>query len=112
MDTPPDNIANALKAAELGYTPVPVLPGTKIPAVKWKPWQTEIPPAELIRVWFAQRRNLAIVMHGLVVFDCDDPTQAELVIAECGDTPHKRSRRRAGCTWVTAGARAPCSPTR
>ncbi len=83
------NLQRALEAAEKGYVPIPMLPGSKVPAVKWKRWQSEMPTEELLREWFADaRRNIAIVTTGLVIFDCDDPTKAELVLRECGQTPH------------------------
>jgi hypothetical protein len=84
-----DNIDIALSAREMGIAAIPMV--GKTPAVKWKRFQTELPtPAEL-RAWFSgeTRRNIAIVTTGMVVFDVDDPAKAELVIRECGDTPHK-----------------------
>lgn len=84
-------------ALRLGYAPVPILPGGKIPAVKWKCWQDELPPEDLVCRWFADsRRNLAIVTAGLVVFDCDDPEKVERVLAECGPTPHHLRTPRGG----------------
>ncbi len=73
----------------MGFTPVPNVERTKIPAVKWKEWQDKLPPEELLREWFRVRCNISIVTAGMVVFDCDDPALAEQVLAECGDTPHK-----------------------
>ncbi|MCI0457179.1 MAG: bifunctional DNA primase/polymerase [Gemmataceae bacterium] len=105
MNTPPDNLRSALEAAEKGYSPIPVLPGTKVPAVKWRTWQEELPPVELIRAWFAVRRNIAIVTRGIVVFDCDDPNVLDLVLDQAGQTPticqtphgfHAYYRRRRG----------------
>jgi hypothetical protein len=93
----PENLQRALLAAENGYVPIPILPGTKIPAVKWKPWQEEMPGEDLIRAWFADsRRNLAIITAGLVVFDVDDAAKAELVLRECGPTPHLLRTPRGG----------------
>jgi hypothetical protein len=89
MHTPHDNLTVALDALGMGYAPIPVVEGTKVPAVKWKEWQTRLPPEDLVREWFSVRRNVALVATGLVVFDCDDPAKAELVLAECGDTPDK-----------------------
>src|SRR5207253_2693300 len=43
------NYAIALANAEKGYVSIPLLPGTKIPAVKWKRFQTEKPSPELYR---------------------------------------------------------------
>jgi len=90
-------VETALEARRLGYAPIPILPGTKVPAVKWKRWQEELPPEDLVRAWFADaRRNLAIVTTGLVVFDCDDPEKAQLVLDECGETPHHLGTPRGG----------------
>lgn len=87
----------ALEALRLGYAPIPITPGEKIPAVKWKCWQDELPPEDLVRQWFADaRRNLAIVTAGLVVFDCDDPEKVDRILAECGPTPHQLRTPRGG----------------
>ncbi|MFO0966152.1 MAG: bifunctional DNA primase/polymerase [Gemmataceae bacterium] len=92
-----DTLGIALDALGKGIAPIPVIEGTKIPAVKWKRWQSSLPPAELVHDWFSgTSRNIAIICAGLVVFDCDDPAQAELVLAECGDTPHKLQTPRGG----------------
>src|SRR5437870_2538800 len=89
METRTDNLETAIAAAEKGIVCIPVLPGTKLPAVKWKQWQTEMPPESLIREWFEGTRcNIAIITMGMVVFDCDDPAKAKLVLKECGETPH------------------------
>jgi hypothetical protein len=84
-----NNLQTALEAREKGIVALPCRPGTKIPAVRWKPWQTSLPPLELQRDWFSKAGNIAIVTNGMVVFDCEDPALAELVIERCGDTPHK-----------------------
>lgn len=97
MDKPHNNLGAALDALEKGIAPIPVVEGTKTPAVKWKEWQGKLPPEELVREWFAgTRRNIAIVCTGLVVFDCDEAAKAELVLSECGDTPHKLTTPRGG----------------
>src|SRR5438105_3753598 len=92
MTQQPDTTGNyevALAAAEKGIVCVPCHPGTKIPAVRWKPFQTTSPTLEQYREWFlGTRNNIAIICTGMVVFDCDDPEKAELVLRECGKTPH------------------------
>lgn len=89
----PDNTGNyaiALANAEKGYASIPIHPGTKVPMVKWKEYQTAMPSPDLLRRWFlGTRTNIAILTTGLVVFDCDDPDQASRVLAECGHTPHR-----------------------
>ena len=96
MDKPHDNLAVALDALGMGYAPVPIIEGTKRPAVKWKEWQEKLPAGELVREWFRTRKNIALVCTSLVVFDCDDPAKAKLVLAECGDTTHKLTTPRGG----------------
>ena len=89
MHKPHDNLSAALDALGMGYAPVPIVEGLKIPAVKWKGWQDKLPPEELVREWFSVRRNIAIVTTGMVLFDCDDPAKVDMVLSECGDTTHK-----------------------
>lgn len=96
MTPPPDALSAALDALDKGVAPVPCVDGTKVPAVRWKEYQTKLPPEELVRAWFAVRRNIAIVTTGMVLFDCDDPAQADRVLAHCGDTPHRVRTPRGG----------------
>lgn len=84
------NYEIALANAAKGIVSIPIVPGTKVPAVKWRHWQHSMPPTEMLRDWFAdEQRNIAIITTGLVIFDCDDPTKAELVLQKCGDTPYQ-----------------------
>lgn len=83
------NLETALAAREKAIVAIPCYPGTKIPAVKWKEWQTKMPPLELQREWFRQQCNIAIITTSMVVFDCETAEAAELVLEECGSTPHK-----------------------
>src|SRR5436853_565916 len=79
----------ALTNAQKGVVSIPCFPGTKVPMVKWKRWQDEMPPQEFFRLWFRYTRvNIAIITTGMVVFDVDDSEKAKLVIEECGETPH------------------------
>ncbi len=96
MHKPHDNLVIALDALEKGLVPIPIVEGTKIPAVKWKRWQYDLPPVELLREWFSAGHNIAIICAGMVVFDCDDPAKAEMVLAECGETTHKLRTPRGG----------------
>jgi hypothetical protein len=89
MNTPDTTLAVALDALDKGLAAIPIVAGTKTPAVKWKEWQTKLPSPELLRRWFSVRRNIAVVTTGMVVFDVDDMEKVELVLRECGDTPHK-----------------------
>lgn len=90
MDTHPDNLATALAAAEIGIACIPVWPKTKVPMVRWKEYQTRMPTEREFRQWFlGTRTNIAILTTGMVVFDCESLAMAELVLENCGDTPHK-----------------------
>ena len=124
METRPDSTGNyerALTNAEIGYVSVPCRPGTKIPLVKWKPLQTQPPTAEQYRAWFqATRNNIAIITTGLVVFDCDDPALADLVVEHCGDTPCKVRTPRGGIhllyrrgpgSWSATTSRSTAAPS-
>ncbi len=85
-----DNFATALAVDDNGYACIPLHPGTKVPLFPWKRWQTERPTRELYRHWFeGTRNNIALVTTGMVLFDCDDPAMADVVIKHCGDTSHK-----------------------
>src|ERR1700681_2604128 len=84
------NYEIALNAATKGHVCIPILAGTKTPAVKWKRWQTEKPTEELYWYWFGRtRHSISIITSGMVVFDCDDLSKVELVLEQCGDTTHK-----------------------
>lgn len=97
METPRDTLGTALDARAKGIVAVPCHPGTKVPMVAWKRWQTEMPPEELQRLWFRDTRvNVAILTTGMVVFDCDDPAIGSLVLRQCGETPHAIRTPRGG----------------
>ena len=93
MTTQPDTIgplAVALDAREKGIVAIPCHPGTKVPKVNWKAWQTEMPPVETQTEWFRDTRvNIALVCTGMVTFDCEEMEKAELILREVGDTPDK-----------------------
>jgi hypothetical protein len=98
----PENIAStaldlALARAGLGYRFIPCLQGTKVPAMKWRRYQTESPTEVDYCNWFADARtNIAMITTGFVIFDCDDPEKSTLVLEQCGDTPHKIRTPRGG----------------
>lgn len=92
-----DNLTTALRAAAIGLRCIPCLPGTKVPAIKWKRFQTEVPTEEDYCAWFADTRtNIALITTGLVIFDCDDPEKEKLVLEECGETTHRIRTPRGG----------------
>jgi hypothetical protein len=93
----PDNFAIALAGSALGHRFVPCAPGTKVPLVKWKRFQEEAPTPELYERWFrGTRNNIALLTGGMVLFDCDDPAKAELVLRACGETPWQLRTPRGG----------------
>ena len=97
MPDPLDNYALALAGHALGYSFVPCAPGTKVPIVRWRVFQETRPDPALYERWFkGTRNNIALLTSGLVLFDCDDPAKADLVLAQCGDTPHKVRTPRGG----------------
>jgi len=91
------NLDVALDALAKGIAPVPCRPGTKVPLVPWKPWQTTLPTEEQVRRLFTNPQvNVAVVCTGRIIFDCDEYTKAELVLTECGPTPHMLKTPRGG----------------
>jgi hypothetical protein len=105
MESPRDNYDLALAGHALGHAFVPCAPGTKVPLVKWKHFQRERPTPQLYERWFrGTRNNIALLCAGMVLFDCDDPAAADLVLAACGPTPHRVATPRGG---VHLGYRRP-----
>ena len=74
---------------DLGYVPIPLVPGTKVPCEKWGRYRTEDPTEEDYERWFSVKRNVAIVLRGLVVLDVDDPDLVSSVEELAGETPMK-----------------------
>lgn len=81
----------------MGHKFVPIHPGTKVAAVKWKRYQTESPTEADYVAWFGgTQNNIAIMTGDLVIFDCDDPNKVDLVLDHCGDTPWRVRTPRGG----------------
>src|SRR4051794_20051037 len=99
MEKPPDITEHmqtaALEYLKMGYKPIPLHPGTKAAAVKWKRLQQETPTPEDIWHWFNEGvPNIALVTgNGLVVVDVDAADEAFLgeIVEHVGETP-MRSR--------------------
>ncbi|HEX3146819.1 MAG TPA: bifunctional DNA primase/polymerase [Gemmataceae bacterium] len=88
METSRDPLSAALAAREKGIAAIPCRPGSKIPKVRWKEFQSRLPAVDEIRSWFRGECNVAIVTTGMVVFDCDAIEEVQVIFDECGDTPH------------------------
>lgn len=74
------NARAALAALAAGYWPLPLIPGTKKPYVKWKRHQQQRPTEVEVRHWFAKWPDAdlgAICGHpaGLWTWDADTPEQ-------------------------------------
>src|SRR3982074_1881016 len=90
MNSVSDNVELAQVPDRKGHVCIPCFPGTKVPMVKWKPYQTRRPGLEEYTRWFRDTAaNIAIICTDMVLFDVDDIAKAEVVLRECGDTPHK-----------------------
>ncbi len=69
-----------------GLNVVPVLPGTKQPAVKWNQWLQHLSLRQIVTYWNAHPAHEVgfIVGDGMVVFDADSPKAvAALIETEC-----------------------------
>ena len=67
----------ALALLAAGFAIIPLSPGSKLPATKWKPYQTVRPTVRQLETWFAgTRNNIALVMGAVsdnaVALDFDD----------------------------------------
>ena len=82
-------IETALGYLDMGYRPIPLIPGTKRSRVKWAVYRARPPTEKEIRSWFRSGpRNIALVTgNDVVVVDVDDPAMACMVIERCGYTP-------------------------
>src|SRR5207302_423087 len=88
----------ALDYLDLGYRPIPLVPGTKRAAIQWKAYQEEAPtPWEVERWFWSGDTGVALVTgNGVVVVDVDDPALVHEVIAHCGNTPMRTRTPRGG----------------
>lgn len=90
-------LAAALTARDLGYACVPIRPFEKVPAVAWGGLAERTRTRDGVAALFRDPAgNVAVLTGPLVVFDCDDPAQAERVTAACGDTPYRVLTPRGG----------------
>ncbi len=63
----------ALLWFEFGLQVIPVIPGTKRPAIKWGPWLNNLSKEKIVNYWKVNPKHeiAAIVGNGVVVFDID-----------------------------------------
>ena len=93
-----DVLSTALMWHNLGIATIPVLAGSKKPALEsWSRWQSELPPVSKLRAWFSVDYSLAVILgwHNLAVIDFDDKERWESWQAEHDpiDTYRVRTRR-------------------
>jgi len=106
----------AMRLLGMGYTPLPINPGTKRPwLAEWAPFQTRQPTEDEIDQWYTDHpaAGVGIVTTGLLIVDIDGPTnpwpedpeqKMSLSTAPCVETPgggrHFYFRAPAGHTWA------------
>jgi hypothetical protein len=92
------NFREALELAKKKYRVIPILPGSKAPAIKWKPYQDRDPTEEELWSWFdGTDYGVAFVCgNGLVIVDCDDDNEVDFVTETCGQTPTMTRTPRGG----------------
>lgn len=107
-------ISAAKTYLKLGFSPIPLVGGTKKAALKWKEFQDRAPTEDELVEWFSWGEpNVGLVTgNGVVVVDVDDPLLLDEVLERCGDTPmksqtpsggiHAYYRMRAGVTYGNA----------
>lgn len=77
---------SALHWHRFGLQVIPILHGSKLPAVKWDAWLSRLSVRQIVQHWAANPAHEVgfIVGDGLVVFDADSPkAAAALIEAEC-----------------------------
>ena len=84
LDEPNENMIAALEYIKQGFSIMPIIPETKKPYVKWKPYQKELPSEKQIKEWWTKWPDALIGMitgeiSGITIVDCDSPEAIELV---------------------------------
>jgi len=77
----------AFNYLNLGYHPIPCMPGTKKPLIKWKEFQDSPPTIQKLKEWFNgnEDRNIALVLgRGTMAVDLDGHKEAERLLYERG----------------------------
>jgi hypothetical protein len=101
MEKIPEHTEAMIKAAleylRLGFRPIPLRPGSKVAAVRWKEFQNRPPTEGEIARWFSVPNNIALVTgNGVVVVDVDEPAFVSQVIEHCGNTRMRTLTPRGG----------------
>lgn len=90
----------AVRYAERGYSVIPLVPNSKLPAIAWKPYQSQRPCEADLRNWFSHDElNIGIVtgrISSLVVIDADTAEEAAWCRATFPPTPLVVSTGRGG----------------
>ena len=72
-----DTLLHALDWMTTGVVPIPILPYSKLPAVRWTYYRENPPTVADVQRWFVTDRNLALLCgpqsNSLVVLDFDQP---------------------------------------
>ncbi len=100
----PEFNIDQLNAAQLwsgrGFRVLPILPGTKKPAVKWGEFTDNQTDDRIVAHWTKHPDHLvAVVTYGLFIIDCDNPAAEENyqgLIAQSGDSPFCKMKTRRG----------------
>jgi hypothetical protein len=70
------NMQSALSWLSLGVSPIPILPHSKLPSIKWQIWQDRLPNKKIIDYWFSDKnKNVGVICGGksnLMIIDFDD----------------------------------------
>lgn len=91
----------ATQYVDRGFSVIPLLPRSKVPAIAWKLYQTQSATAADLRAWFARdTHNIGIVTGGvssLAVIDADTPDDAAWCRKTFPPTPLAVITGRGGC---------------
>lgn len=90
------NLQTAITWLNMGVSPIPVIPRTKMPAVDWKMWQDRTPPIKVVDHWFRGKdENIGVICggkHNLCIIDFDDIDQYHIFRRDTNNTCENFSR--------------------
>lgn len=101
-------VNTALKYLGLGWSVLPIKKNTKIPHVKWKKFQSQLPTEREIRQWFKKwpSAQIGIVtgrISGVFVIDFDSPAGLdafENTVCKLPQTIHQHTGRKGGMQFL------------